>query len=1461
MSQYNTNYPGYNAQPYATNAASPSGYNQAGSGSYSTNTPSGYPPSGYPPSGTPSGYPPSRGGNSGYPPSSSGYPPSSAGSGSYSNYSATATNYSQPSGYPPSSGGSGYPPSNQPSGYPPSSGGSGYPPSSSGYPPSSSGYPPSGGSGYPPSTGASGYPPSGGSGYPPTNTGYPPSGGNAGYASASPAGYPPRTQPQSYTTTTYATPTPVVASVPMITASPAVSLFPAQPFQQVVAPVSVMPTVSPVTTNFIGTAYQQAPAQPGMVFPGTGSPYQQPGAPGAPAPGQPYASPQQTNQPPAQQPNPYAQPQPTDPFAAGGQNPYAGQPSQPGAPGAPGQPYASPQQTNQPPAPPQQDPFAAGGQNPYALQPNPPSQPPQADPASQPAAAPQEAPKPDPQPAAPEPPKVVEKPAPTPEEMHEKRKMEIEAKMREQRDKEKLQVNFFAEIVETTQIIANNSNRVLNMVAEADQNDLFDLTGDNYTFFADLVKLVSETVITMHDGIKLNVLNLDSKTQALIEKLSTDVSTAAQDLFVYCNEMFTPEKIEKFKKMDPNERTMAVKKHVLDVNQAIRAFVSEIHQLRNRIHEKIQEDSEAMAAAESVSNIVSSLATSGRAAPSGKTLAEIGQILYKTELEYETSLSKSIDFWLTPLKASIYDRKPLVTRDGMDKFALLEKLSALSKTMVAQFQEAAAGGTSFGDLFIANIAKLKLYVEYTESFDGIVTLFDNLSTNKDFMKWYRNQMRAIGNNLSMAAMLVWPMSRLGRYFSLLTDMLKTLKPDDIDYPVINQAKDIMQDLFVPVASKKRQFESALKMKDFIATVKSSAPLPKEAPGRIYVYDGAIEFKREGGGERRSGHLYVMSDLVVVTQLVGKKGNLSALERHWITSINVKDMNFINLSADSVKLARRKMKRGLINTIGKAGGFPQTEAAVAKMSPLLVGDVKGLRIDPLVDNATAGLELDIYDDLFKLDFQPTRHFVYMGKVNDDVVVIHVSAIPSSDQGNYKALLSSKTGYQEIEVTWKQDKKTPLNEGIQSQLFKQYPGIHQVTEQTKFNAEFVRLESSYPQRVKAMKIGIVYLRDTYSEAKDLTAVDPQCGASFHTFLNLMGRKISLANWTGYKGDMGSWKAGETYYEEFQEVEVIYHVAPFLSATQHRQWIGNDSLIIIFQDEEAPPFKLEHIGSLGTIPSVFAVVKPARGGRYNVAFFSAVSVRSTLPSSPAEPVDGPTMKQLILTKMHNGSSMLNYCPPLNRNFYLPRQEFLKQLLIKFPKTKEKIGTRERIKEQMSQFKKGSVFPPVGDSPASFQLVTDDEGFEFFCPAGSTSKWVTTIDNVLQGYRLNNLTFDASVTPSGDSSTGAPKKATGGSAAAGTTPYPTTQGGPTGDLIILSATYGVMGPSMADVTRNVQVLVHGQGGNSLVLNPGSKKNLFTLPKSKDKGKIHLCIIYKVKEDGDTQRITFKDEDAVRIP
>jgi len=359
---------------------------------------------------------------------------------------------------------------------------------------------------------------------------------------------------------------------------------------------------------------------------------------------------------------------------------------------------------------------------------------------------------------------------------------------------------------------------------------------------------------------------------------------------------------------------------------------------------------------------------------------------------------------------------------------------------------------------------------------------------------------------------------------------------------------------------------------------------------------------------------------------------------------------------------------------------------------------------------------------------------------------------------------------------------------------------------------------------------------------------------TFLNIMGRKISLNGWTGYKGDMGSWKTGETYYEEFHETEVIYHVAPFLSSTQHRQWIGNDSLIIIFQDEDAGPLKVEHLAALGSVPAAFVIVKPSRGGRYNVAFFSTINVKPTFPASPDTDLDGPTMKEMVLTKLHNNAAMFNYCAPLNRNFFVPRGEFLKTLLRKFPnvKTKSKDAPSTTTKLlQLTHLKKGDTFPPAGDpnASASFQLVTDDETISFYCNAGSTIKWITTMDSVIQGHKLNSML-------DGDTPTVSTLSSSGSSRNKGSTPSAVD---PTHELIIINATYGVMGPSMSDVTKHLQTMVHQQGGGTLVLNSGSKKLLF--PTTKSSGKRHLCVVYKVSENGETKRATYKDDDAVRLP
>jgi hypothetical protein len=97
--------------------------------------------------------------------------------------------------------------------------------------------------------------------------------------------------------------------------------------------------------------------------------------------------------------------------------------------------------------------------------------------------------------------------------------------------------------------------------------------------------------------------------------------------------------------------------------------------------------------------------------------------------------------------------------------------------------------------------------------------------------------------------------------------------------------------------------------------------------------------------------------------------------------------------------------------------------------------------------------------------------------------------------------------------------------------------------------------------------------------------------------------------------------------------------LNSEGHRRLIGND-LAIIFFLEEGGEFDPTNILALGQVPVVFIVVTPYQGSyrqafgywRFNcfrVAFLSANSLKSTVPLAPVNILDGPTMKDLVLTK----------------------------------------------------------------------------------------------------------------------------------------------------------------------------------------------------------------------------------------
>jgi len=140
---------------------------------------------------------------------------------------------------------------------------------------------------------------------------------------------------------------------------------------------------------------------------------------------------------------------------------------------------------------------------------------------------------------------------------------------------------------------------------------------------------------------------------------------------------------------------------------------------------------------------------------------------------------------------------------------------------------------------------------------------------------------------------------------------------------------------------------------------------------------------------------------------------------------------------------------------------------------------------------------------------------------------------------------------------------------------------------------------------------------------------CSEAFWNFLNKMGREIDLNGWTNYTGDMKT--KGETisktYYDKWNEIEIIYHVAPLLDKEGHRRLIGNDIAVLFFLDEDYL-FSPYVVDELGKVPQIFGIVQ-ASGDLYRVSFFTLSNIKEFGPPLPPKLLNSQDMKDFILSK----------------------------------------------------------------------------------------------------------------------------------------------------------------------------------------------------------------------------------------
>ncbi|CAH8630466.1 unnamed protein product [Heterobilharzia americana] len=187
----------------------------------------------------------------------------------------------------------------------------------------------------------------------------------------------------------------------------------------------------------------------------------------------------------------------------------------------------------------------------------------------------------------------------------------------------------------------------------------------------------------------------------------------------------------------------------------------------------------------------------------------------------------------------------------------------------------------------------------------------------------------------------------------------------------------------------------------------------------------------------------------------------------------------------------------------------------------------------------------------------------------------------------------------------------------------------------------------------KFGVLLCRKNQSTEEEMYSNEYSTPA-FEEFLNLLGRKVRLRNYSGYIGGLdyrNDSTGSETYVTEFRGSNIVFLVSTLLpyepSKTEQlarKRHIGNSSVTFIFVEEGAKPFQPDTI--ISGFQKVFIVVKHVHLEDNKFAYRVAVCREKNVP--PFGPIISSdylfehhlSFANLLLTKAVNAAyAVLKY------------------------------------------------------------------------------------------------------------------------------------------------------------------------------------------------------------------------------
>uniref|UniRef100_A0A914ZB62 Rap-GAP domain-containing protein n=1 Tax=Panagrolaimus superbus TaxID=310955 RepID=A0A914ZB62_9BILA len=181
----------------------------------------------------------------------------------------------------------------------------------------------------------------------------------------------------------------------------------------------------------------------------------------------------------------------------------------------------------------------------------------------------------------------------------------------------------------------------------------------------------------------------------------------------------------------------------------------------------------------------------------------------------------------------------------------------------------------------------------------------------------------------------------------------------------------------------------------------------------------------------------------------------------------------------------------------------------------------------------------------------------------------------------------------------------------------------------------------------KFGVIYQKFGQTNEEQLFG-NATTSPAFDDFLEIIGDKIDLKNFDGYRGGLDT-QHGQTgaqsIYTQFRQKEIQFHVSTLLPFTvgdpqqlQRKRHIGNDIVAIIFQEENTP-FSPDLIAS--NFLHAYIVVQPIDAGTDRLRYRVSVTARDDVPffgpTLPAPSIfrKGKDFRHFLLTKLINAEN----------------------------------------------------------------------------------------------------------------------------------------------------------------------------------------------------------------------------------